>query len=185
MKVPSDMKRIMILGVFALSLLLSGGCDFLRTVAGRPTSTELQSKRAAIAVREMEEREAEARERHVRDSLAAVEKHRTDSVAAETFFKESRVSRLRTGSFPGLLTDGFPQKYCIILAGFSQPQNAEQFSAKLKEAGYTPLILHYVRGTRSMVGIDPTDDPAALRATYEKVRAEKFCPRDAWILVNE
>ena len=185
MKVPSIMKRISVLCILALSLLVSGGCDFLRSVAGRPTSSELQSKRTAIAVREMEAREAEAREKIVRDSLAAVEKHRADSLAAETFFKEKHVSRLRTGSFPGLLTDGFPQRYCIILAGFSQPQNAEHFSDKLKDAGYKPLILRYVRGTRSMVGIDPTDDPAALLASYEKVRAEKFCPRDAWILVNE
>ena len=179
------MKRFSILCVFALALLLCGGCDFLRSVAGRPTSSELQAKRTAIAVREMEEREAEARERRVRDSLAAVEKHRLDSAAAETYFKEARVPRIRVGSFPGLRTDGFPQRYCVILAGFSQPQNAEHFAATLKEAGYTPVILSYVRGARSMVGIDPTDDPAALRASYEKVRAEKFCPRDAWILVNE
>lgn len=179
------MKRILVLCAFALALLLPGGCDFFRSIAGRPTSSELQSKQAALALREAEEREAEAREKYLRDSLAAVERHRLDSVSAEDFFKEARVPRQRAASFPGLRTDGFPQRYCVILAGFSQPQNAERFSATLKEAGYTPVILRYVRGERSMVGIDPTDDPAALRASYEKVRAEKFCPRDAWILVNE
>ena len=179
------MKRISVLCASALILLLLGGCDFLRTVAGRPTSSELQAKRAAIALQEAAEREAQAREKQVRDSLAAVQKHRLDSAAAETYFKEARVSRIGIASLPGLRRDGLPQKYCVILAGFSQPQNAERFSATLKEAGYTPVILRYVRGERSVVGIDPTDDPAALRASYEKVRTEKFCPRDAWILVNE
>lgn len=179
------MKRISVLCVSALVLLLLGGCDFLRTVAGRPTSSELQAKRTALALQEAAEREAQAREKQIRDSLAAAEKHRLDSAAAESYFMEARVSRIGFASLPGLRRDGFPQKYCVILAGFSQPQNAERFAATLKEAGYTPLILRYVRGERSIVGIDPTDDPAALRASYEKVRKEKFCPRDAWILVNE
>ena len=41
----------------------------------------------------------------------------------------------------------------------------------------TPSTSHLSRAVRTLA--------AALLASYEKVRAEKFCPRDAWILVNE
>ena len=63
------------------------GCDFFRTVAGRPTSSELEAKRVTVALREQAEREAQAREKAVRDSIAAAEKHVSDSTAAESFLR--------------------------------------------------------------------------------------------------
>lgn len=185
MESKDKMRSFSALCVAALLLLSLSGCDFLRTVAGRPTSSELAVKREAVLAREAAEREAAARAQFVRDSVAAAEKHRADSAAAETFFKEGRVSRIRSASLPGLRTDGCPGRYCIVLAGFSQPQNATRFSATLKDAGYEPVVMGYNRGRNTLVGVNPTDDIAALRATYERVRQEKFCPRDAWIFTKE
>ena len=185
MKDMPSMRRITVICAFVLLLQLAAGCDFFRVVAGRPTSKELEQKRETVVAKEIAEREAEARERFVRDSLAASEKHLTDSVAAETFFKETKVSRIRSGALPGLRTDDFPYRYCIVLAGFTQPQNAENFSARLKEAGYEPVVLRYTRGNNTVVGVNPSDDIAAIRASYEKVRTEKFCPRDAWIFIKD
>ena len=179
------MRRITVICAFVLLLQLAAGCDFFRVVAGRPTSKELELKRETAVAQEIAEREAEARERFVRDSLSAIEKHRTDSVAAEAFFKETKVSRIRSGALPGLNTSEFPYRYCIVLAGFTMPQNAENFSARLKEAGYEPVVLRYTRGNNTVVGVCPTDDIAAIRASYEKVRTEKFCPRDAWIFIKD
>ena len=68
------MKRILVPGVFLLLILTVAGCDFLRTVAGRPTSSELVARRAQIALREQAEREEQARQQAVRDSLAAAAK---------------------------------------------------------------------------------------------------------------
>ena len=81
------MKRILVPGVFLLLILTVAGCDFLRTVAGRPTSSELVARRAQIALREQAEREEQARQQAVRDSLAAAAKAVADSAAAETFFR--------------------------------------------------------------------------------------------------
>ena len=92
------MKRILVPGVFLLLILTVAGCDFLRTVAGRPTSSELVARRAQIALREQAEREEQARQQAVRDSLAAAAKAVADSAAAETFFRATRGGCRRTVS---------------------------------------------------------------------------------------
>jgi len=170
-----------------MALLLTGvtGCDFFRVVAGRPTSAQLAEKRETALLQEAAERAAAERERFVRDSLAAAGRHHADSIAAEAFFASSKVSRIRSSALPGLRTDDFPHRYCIVLAGFSQPQNADSFTRTLKEAGYESVVLHYKRGVNTVVGVCPTDDVVALRAAYEKVRQEKFCPKDAWIFIKD
>ena len=76
------MRRIILLLAFVLGLQLTAGCDFLRTVAGRPTSADIAARRDAIALEEARAQAALAREQAVRDSLAAVERHRADSAAA-------------------------------------------------------------------------------------------------------
>ncbi|MBQ3723073.1 MAG: hypothetical protein II851_05125 [Bacteroidales bacterium] len=179
------MKRFLVPGTFVLLLLAVTGCDFFRTVAGRPTSSELEAKRVTVALREQAEREAQAREQAVRDSIAAAAKHVSDSAAAETFFRETRVMRIRSRSLPGLRTDDFPYRYCLVLAGFSQPGNGEKFAERLKEAGYEPAVLHYTRGSNTVVGICPTNHFGDLQEAYEKVRTEKFFSRDAWIFIKD
>lgn len=179
------MNRILVPGAVILLLLAVTGCDFFRTVAGRPTSSELEAKRVTVALREQAEREAQAREKAVRDSIAAAEKHVSDSTAAESFFREARVMRIQSRSLRGLRTDGFPYRYCIVLAGFSQPGNGEKFAGQLKEAGYEPAVLHYTRGSNTVVGICPTNHFGDLKEAYERVRSEKFFSKDAWILVKD
>ena len=179
------MKRILVPGAFVLLILSVAGCDFLRTVAGRPTSSELETKRMEITFREQAEREAQAREQAVQDSLAAVAKAVADSAAAEDFFRQARVMRIRSGSLRGLRTDDFPYRYCLVLAGFSQPGNGEKFAAQLKEAGYEPAVLRYARGSSTVVGISPTDRFGDLKEAYEKVRTEKFFSKDAWIFIKD
>lgn len=180
------MRRITVLLAFALLLLtVPTGCDFLRTVAGRPTSGEIAVKREAIAAREAAAEAARARERAVRDSVAAVERARADSASAEVFFREEKVSRIRSSALPGIRPEEVPFRYCVVLAGFTVPENAVHFSEELKAAGYEPVFVKYTRGRSTLVGVGPTDALGAVRATYEKVRQEPFCPRDAWIFIKD
>lgn len=178
------MRRITVICTCALLALGVTGCDFFRFVAGRPTSSDLRLKQEQILAQEEADRAAE-RERAVRDSLEAVARHRADSAAAVEFFTAAKVSQIHSASLPGLRTLEIPSRYCIVLAGFSQPENADRFSARLQEAGYPSVVLKYPRGNNSLVGVCPTDDVVVLREGYEKVRQEKFCPKDAWILVRD
>ena len=179
------MRRITLLCAFALLLQVTVGCDFFRAVAGRPTSAELVEKQHLDAAKAAAEQLAQAREQAVRDSVAALERRHADSLAAETFFREGKVSRIRAASLPGLSTADLPFRYCVVLASLSLPENAEQFRARLQAAGYEPVVMKYARRQTSLVGVGPTDDFGAVRQTYEKVRAEKFCPKDAWIFIKD
>ena len=179
------MRRITLLCVFALLLQVTAGCDFFRVVAGRPTSSELAEKQQQDAANEMAERLSQARERAVRDSIAVLEKSQSDSVAAETFFKESKISCIHSSYLPGLRSADIPFRYCVVLASLSLPENAAQFSARLRDAGYEPVVMRYTRDQTSLVGVGATDDFGAVRQTYEKVRAEKFCPADAWVFIKD
>ncbi|MBR1576540.1 MAG: hypothetical protein IJ654_08855 [Bacteroidales bacterium] len=179
------MRRITLLCAFALLLQVTAGCDFFRVVAGRPTAAELAEKQRQDATREMAERLTRAREQAARDSVTALKKSVSDSVDAETFFKESKISRIHSSSLPGLRTADLSFRYCVILASLSLPENAVQFSARLRDAGYEPVVMKYTRGQTSLMGVGPTDDFSAVRETYERVRAEKFCPKDAWIFIKD
>ena len=61
------MKTVLKTAVLAAAVLLAGGCDFFRGLAGRPTSADIEAKREVIA-------RAEAAQKARLDSLAAVEK---------------------------------------------------------------------------------------------------------------
>lgn len=179
------MRRIPVICVLAILLLTVTGCDFFRWVAGRPTAAQLEQKRAAVVAQAVADQLAQERERAVRDSLAALEKHQTDSVAAETFFSQHRVTRIHSRSLPGLRLEDIPFRYCIVLAGFSQPGNAEKFADSLKEAGYESVVMKYTRGSNAIVGVCPTDHFGDLLDVYQRVRTEKFCPKDAWIFIKD
>ena len=49
------MKKLTTVFAFALLLCLAGGCDFFRTLAGRPTSARIEAKRARIEQLDMEQ----------------------------------------------------------------------------------------------------------------------------------
>ena len=42
------MRKAIIIAAFAITVCLLGGCDFFRVLAGRPTSREIEAKRAFI-----------------------------------------------------------------------------------------------------------------------------------------
>lgn len=170
------MKKYSLVCCAILALALLSGCDFLRTVAGRPTSAELQAKAEAI---EAEEAVNKARA----EALDVARRHTADSLAAVRFLAEEGPVKISSSSLKGLLLDGFNSRMLIVLGGFSQPENASAFASKVEAAGYKTAVLRYNYGS-SIVGVCPTDDPVELRDCWLKVKEEKFCPKDAWIMVK-
>ena len=69
------MKKTLILAL-ALTTLLAGSCDFVRRIAGRPTTAQLEE------IRQERIRAEEARHQAVLDSMEQVKKHLADSIAA-------------------------------------------------------------------------------------------------------
>ncbi len=173
-----NMKRT---ALFALTVfaLLACGCDFFRGLAGRPTSAEINEKRAAI---EAVKAEAAAREQVRRDSLRVIEKAAADSVTALSRLEASGVKLIPVSEI-GTVYGDMCAGYSIVVGSFKSVANAERMAANVRDSGYSASVLRFSNGMAA-VAVEPRTKIADAVAAYEKVKSEKFCPKDAWILCN-
>lgn len=155
------------------------GCDFFRGLAGRPTSAEINEKRAAIEAARVEEA---AREQARRDSVRLAEKAVADSVAALERLTALGIKMLPLSEL-GVVYGGLEPGYSIVVGSFKSLKNAERMAAEVADAGYVPSVLKFSNGM-SAVAVESKTRIAEALASYEKVKSEKFCPEDAWILCN-
>ena len=169
-------KRLIIAAALAATLLT--GCDFLRKVAGRPTSADITALRDKIA-----EEEA-ARAKAVADSIAAVEKWRADSLAAEEAIRTVPGLAFSIKSLGGIYGKAPSSKYLIIVGAFSNPAYAAKTAAACASAGYPAEVVFFRSGLRT-VGILPSDEAFFVTDTLEKLRGGAICPPKSWILINE
>jgi hypothetical protein len=175
------MRRFLI--PFLLLAFLLSGCDFIRTLGGRPTSADLAARRA-----ELDRIEALRRQERI-DSLRRVEQARADSLSAlENHLLDSLSRRKGTLLHPkrlgGLYTSEIKGRYSIVVGAFRTMTYAEQKQKKCTEAGYPASIVSFRNGYNS-VTICPSDTLSATLARLNALRGKGICPKDAWILVNE
>jgi hypothetical protein len=178
------MKRSFILSIACAALFLVSGCDFLRTLSGRPTSEDLETKRAAIA-RAQEEARAQARidslervRKHLEDSLAALDAHLLDSLS------QTRGTILNPSRLGGLFTTKLEAKYYIIVGAFRTRSYAERKLESCNNEGFTGTIISFRNGLLA-VGVCPSDSLNETLKRLHEMRGNGICPKDAWILVNE
>lgn len=171
-------KRVMP-AVLILASLMLGGCDFIRAVAGRPTSGDIEAMRVAAA---REEALAKA-EREAAEAAEAARRYTADSLAAVEFFGQEKCPMIDAAQIKSLDVSSAGTKYAIIVGAFSQAGNARAFADRLSGLGYDAAVIRYTNG-HEVVGVCPTDDIVRLAEVYPKVKSEKFCPPEAWILVK-
>ena len=153
------------------------GCDFFRSLAGRPTSADIAAKKILI--------EAENSVRQAREDSIALAKLRADeALAFADSIKNCGVSVVPAAMFSGRLASELKYRYYIMAGTFSDPDNAENFRQRLENAGYEAATLPYRNG-RTAVAVSPSDDAVTVFKVLKKVRDEQFCPPDVWVLVNE
>ena len=170
--------------VLILGSLLLGGCDFLRSVAGRPTSADLAAKREAIQAKVMaaeEAREAAEEAAHeAAETAAAAAKPDAAAFAAlrNAGCLANSVSKLGL-KLPGELA----RNYYIITGSFAERENAESLAAKLLSQGYESELIPF-SARRTAVGACPSDRVEEVVASYKALLAAGTVPADSWILVN-
>ncbi len=143
----------------AALLLVAGGCDMFRTLAGRPTSEDLDAMRREL-------REAE-------DSLAVV-----DSIIMSG-------GKLRSlSSIGGDASGMLLSEYYVIVGSFVSMKNADAFLSDVSGYGYDARIINFSNGFNS-IAVSPSSSLKEAFAALKRLRQEPFCPADAWILVNE
>lgn len=173
------MKRIhMLLAV--MMLLTVSGCDFMRKVAGRPTSEDIENMRLEIL--KAEEQALMAR----LDSLRKVEqKMIQDSLDALDSIRQLGGSILNPAAMGGLFATKLESRYYIILGSFRTRAYAEALLNVAKDAGYRPALISFGKGGLIAVGVSPVNKLQDALSALSEVKKEPFCPKDVWILVNE
>lgn len=184
------MKKSYILVLLAVVLTVSG-CDFFRKVAGRPTSDDLEIKRAEIAHSERVKAEA-AREQEMQDSIRAareyarmsVEYAKQDSLNAASVLKKKECVMYDLSSLKGLASGKLNHRYYMIVGSFRDEANADRFIRKIAEdPAMRPEKIHFRTGMIA-VGVCPSNSIVDLPSIVDEVRTRTFCPKDAWMLVN-
>ena len=163
--------------VLALVVVLTAGCDAVRTLSGRPTAAQLEAKKqriidslAAVKAEEAARAEAQAREAARADTLSILAELQQMQVAVN--------GRNRFVSHP------LPRHYYIITGAYLDPDNAERSRKRYADAGYEAVVLGFRNGFQA-VAVAPSDHIADIREAYMALRGNDFCPASAWILTNE
>ncbi len=171
--------RKSVLLLMSIMLVSLSGCDFLRAVAGRPSSKDIEAKRIAIIKAE------EVALQHRIDSIRmAQEKVVADSLAALDTLKSLGVvinGPSRVGGISGTELDF---RYYIIVGAFRESSNARKLFDLASENAYNPVLIS-CRSGMAVVGLAPSNRIASVWESYEKLLEEPFCPKEAWVLVNE
>ena len=177
------MKRSVIL-ILACAALLLSGCDFVRTLAGRPTSDDLEVKRSHIERAENVARyqaRIDSLERvrvRLADSLAALDAHLLDSLS------QTKGTILNPTKMGGLYTTKLESRYYIVVGAFRTRSYAERKLTECNKAGYTATIISFRNGLLA-VAICPSNSLNESLKVLREVRGNGICPQDGWILVNE
>lgn len=169
--------------IIALALVLvATGCDFIRTLAGRPTAAELEEIRLEKIAAEEARHQAildsmERAEKAMAEALAAREAHLLDSLT------QGRGTVLNPSKLGGLFTTKLESKYYIVVGAFRNRSYAERKLKGCNAAGYTATIISFRNGLLA-VAVCPSDSLDETLKTLKKMRGTDVCPQDGWILMN-
>ena len=178
------MKRSVIL-ILACATLVLGGCDFVRTLAGRPTSDDLEVKRSNIERAENVARyqaRIDSLERvrtRLADSLAALDAHLLDSLS------QTKGTILNPTKMGGLYTTKLASRYYTVVGAFRTRSYAERKLTKCNEAGYRDATIISFRNGLLAVAVCPSNSLNETLIKLRELRGNGICPSDGWILVNE
>jgi hypothetical protein len=161
--------------LLALCLCAICSCDMFRSLAGRPTSDQIEQKKVLIALREKAE---QAR----LDSLQKAEKHLADSLAAIDSIRGCGMLVRTPADARGLSSVGLEKKYYVILGTFSERTNADAFLRRFPSEAQ-PAIFR-LRNGFSVVTACQSDDPQEFFSRLSQLRAQKLISSDAWIYIN-
>ena len=170
--------------IFALALCLTlSGCDFIRTLAGRPTSAQVEELHRQQLAQEEARHQAildslERRRQQMADSLAALETHLLDSLS------QAKGTVLNPSKLGGLYTTKLETQYCVVVGAFRNRYYAERKLKACEKAGYTATIVSFRNGLNA-VAVCPSNSLNEALKSLKQLRGTEVCPKDGWILVNE
>ena len=145
------MKPIRIFTLILATLVLFSGCDRIRSMMGKPTSSDLERLRV----------EKEAQEKALRDSIARAEEAlAVDSVAAAP-----------TGNL---------LRYSVVVGSYVKEYNVRAMTRRMEKLGETVTVIPFKSGFTG-VAVFTSNDFAEARAKRQQMLASGKVPSDTWI----
>lgn len=172
------MRKIALIAVIAASTLLLSGCDFFRSLAGRPTSADIEVKRQAL---EMAAAEAESARKDSAAAAMLVQKTVEDSLAVMSKIEGTTKLSRATRRFDAATSAMIDHRYYVVVGAFGDPDNAVKCAARLEKAGFNAVRMKYLGGFTA-VAVNPTDRIVEAYETLSRVTELDFVPKDSWIL---
>lgn len=149
------MKTIKVIAILMIVSTLFTGCDFFRSILGKPTSKEIERMRI--------EAEAKAKKQKQLDSINLIKAQEEARLQAEAAAKLQ-------------LND----KYYLIIGSFMKEDNAVRMYEFLEKNGYTPKQIKMKNGFTLVSAKSFNVYHDAYREMDEFISLD-FCPEDVWI----
>lgn len=186
-----DMRKSVLMFILVAMVSVTG-CDFLRVVAGRPTSKDIERKRLEII--RAEEAALQARlDSIARVEAEAVEKQRRekeDSVAAHAYISDNQIVVIDVARLGGVVRDELQEdlgggRYRVVLGSFRDRRNAVSLCGRLTELG--DFNAHMITFGNGMVAAAacPVDRVQDVVNGMKELKNQPLCPADVWILKCE
>lgn len=182
------MKRIAILSALCALALCVTGCDFLRTVAGRPTSAQLTetSSSAGVCVSCTDCPKCVGA---CCDSTSALPDTLSQGSEPETVAevygeKSLYMLKLSKDSIKQTVS-GLPYTYYVLVGTFTSESYADAQARRARNAGFEVVTIPFSDGRRTAVAISPTNDLDFAVEELKRVKQFAFCPADAYIMMAE
>ncbi|MBO4466532.1 MAG: hypothetical protein J5745_00315 [Bacteroidales bacterium] len=175
------MKKFII--VLALTALTLQGCDFVRTIAGRPTAKKVE------AIRQEQIRQEEERHQARLDSMKKAQQQMADSLAALEAYLLDSLSHSKgvlksPANLGGLGNSELDSKYYMVVGAFRDIANARRKQSACYDAGYPAQIVYFRNGLNA-VAVCPSNTLTELMDKSRELKKNPVCPPDAWMLVNQ
>ncbi|MBR0531443.1 MAG: SPOR domain-containing protein [Bacteroidales bacterium] len=186
------MRKVLQIAVVLLSIaLMATGCDFFRVLAGRPTSKEIEAKRAEI-LRSYQEGSpvnpgmTEGKPGMIEEKPGMTEEKPGMTEGKPGMTQEASLPAVTGNPKPAAAEQGEARKiekkrYYVIMGAFSSKDNAVKYAERIKSFGYEPEFFGFTEG-RTAVGAGGTDDPEEAKAFMRELKGQDFCPEGVWIL---
>ena len=152
------MKTFRLIATLVVAAMLLTGCDFFRSLVGKPTSKELEKiKQEAVE---------QARKQRALDSI---------NEAKALQLEQEKAAAEKAG-----MLDESAGRYHVILGSFKVDGNAEKMYALLEKNGYTPKVIKFNNGF-DVVSVAAYNNYRDALKAMEDIMEYPFCPEDVWI----
>ena len=165
----------------AAAVVLLSGCDFVRSLAGRPTSADIAQMRRTLLKDSLEAASMAAETARLEAEAAAAQAARLDSLAVLDSLRRSLGVHVEPRSLAAGVRARLSARYYVILGSFSKMKNAESLSAKASASGFEVCLITMPNGNTA-VGLCPSDSMYDAYRACDRIKEEAFCPAGVWIM---